>query len=96
MPSLNVLKKSTDIKLGSFIKKVILNRNRGKVISTELIFRLDFSDQDFDDVVERFVTAAQAMQEDGFWWSNSELSNKRIKRRVLSEMLSRRLGRSAS
>ncbi len=68
----------------------------GWVGTGRLIFSLDFSDQDFAEVVERFVAAAQAMQADGWWWSSGELTNKRIKRRVLGEMLSRRFGRTAS
>ena len=35
-----------------------------------LIFSLNYSDADFQAVAERFVAAARAMYEDGFWWSN--------------------------
>ncbi len=59
-----------------------------------LIFSLDFSDADFDDVIERFVAGACAMQADGWWWSNPNLSNKQIKRRILKEMLRRRFAES--
>ncbi len=55
-----------------------------------LIFSLNFSEEDFGEVVERFVAAARAMQEDGFWWSDGALTNKAIRRRVLREMLARR------
>ncbi len=57
-----------------------------------LIFSLDFGDADFADFVERFVSAGQAMREDGWWWSNPVLTNKRIKRRILREMLLYRFG----
>ena len=52
-----------------------------------LIFSLDYSDADFAAVADRFVAAARAMEQDGFWWSDATLTNKAIKRRVLREML---------
>ena len=52
-----------------------------------IIFSLNFSDADFEQVAQRFVKAAQAMQADGWWWSDGAASNKTIKRRVLREML---------
>ena len=51
-----------------------------------LIFSLNFSDQDFNTVLKCFVSAAEKMQEDGWWWKNSEMSNKTIKRSILKEM----------
>jgi len=56
------------------------------------IFSLDFTDVDFDAVADRFVAAARAMKEDGFWWWEPALTNKSIKRRVLREMLKTRFG----
>jgi glutamate-1-semialdehyde 2,1-aminomutase len=55
-----------------------------------LIFSLDYSDADFEAVANRFVAAARAMRDDGFWWSDPALTNKSIKRRILREMLSHR------
>ena len=55
-----------------------------------LIFSLNYTEADFDEVADRFVAAARAMQRDGFWWSNAALTNKSIKRRVLREMLAHR------
>jgi glutamate-1-semialdehyde 2,1-aminomutase len=52
-----------------------------------IIFSLNFSDADFEQVAQRFVKAAQAMQADGWWWSDGVASNKTIKRRLLREML---------
>jgi glutamate-1-semialdehyde 2,1-aminomutase len=52
-----------------------------------IIFSLNYSDADFEAVTESFVKAAQAMQRDGWWWSDAELTNKSIKRRVLREMI---------
>ncbi len=54
------------------------------------IFSLNYTEQDFDAVAQRFVRAAQAMQRDGWWWHTPELTNKAIKRRILREMLAQR------
>lgn len=50
-----------------------------------LIFSLNYSEQDFDAVLERFVQAASQMRADGWWWQGPELSNKTIRRRILRE-----------
>ena len=55
-----------------------------------LIFSLNYTEQDFDAVAQRFVCAAQAMQRDGWWWHAPDLTNKAIKRRLLREMLAQR------
>lgn len=52
-----------------------------------LIFSLNFSDADFDEVCRRFVAATQAMARDGWWWHNPQLTNKTIRRGILREML---------
>jgi glutamate-1-semialdehyde 2,1-aminomutase len=56
-----------------------------------LIFSLNYTDEDFAAVADRFAAAARAMQEDGWWWHNPALTNKSIKRAVLREMIARRL-----
>ena len=56
-----------------------------------LIFSLNYTDSDFDAVVDRFVAAARTMQEDGWWWSSAAATNRSIKRRILREMIARRL-----
>ncbi len=52
-----------------------------------LIFSLNFSDADFEEVIRRFVAAGQAMQQDGWWWTDAALTAKSIKRRILREMV---------
>ena len=52
------------------------------------IFSLNYSDADFAAVVDRMINGAQAMQRDGWWWRDSLLTNKMIKRRILKELLS--------
>ena len=54
-----------------------------------LIFGLDWSDDDFEAMAERFVAAARSMQADG-WWDGPETSNRSIRRGLLAEMLRRR------
>ena len=60
-----------------------------------LIFSLDYTDADFAEVADRFLSAARQMQEDGWWWYSDTLTNKAIRRRVLREMLRAR-GRAPS
>ena len=56
-----------------------------------IIFSLNYSDQDFEEVSNCFVRAALAMKKDGWWWHNPELTNQKIKRRVFKEMLMAKL-----
>jgi glutamate-1-semialdehyde 2,1-aminomutase len=58
------------------------------------IFSHDLDDRDFDEIANRFVAAAQAMQADGWWWEDAALTNQAIKRRVVKELLSACLWRS--
>ena len=52
-----------------------------------LIFSLNYSDQDFAEVADRFVAAAQAMERDGWFWVAEGASGKQVRRRVLRELL---------
>ena len=51
-----------------------------------LIFGLHLSDDDFEEVLRRFVAAAQDMQTQGWWWRAPGLTRKAIRRQVLREM----------
>jgi glutamate-1-semialdehyde 2,1-aminomutase len=55
------------------------------------IFSLNYNDDDFQAVADRFVAAARAMHGDGFWWSNVQLSNESIKRGILREMITQKI-----
>jgi len=51
------------------------------------IFSLNYSDSDMVAVQEKFIRAAQAMKQDGWWWNEGGLTNKIIKRQILREMI---------
>jgi glutamate-1-semialdehyde 2,1-aminomutase len=55
-----------------------------------LIFSLNYGDEDFAAVMDKFVAAAREMQADGWWWSAPGLSNGAIRRRILGELLRHR------
>jgi glutamate-1-semialdehyde 2,1-aminomutase len=55
-----------------------------------LIFSLNYTDSDFLAVCDAIVSAALAMQKDGWWWASPELTNKSIRRGVFREMLQAR------
>jgi glutamate-1-semialdehyde 2,1-aminomutase len=54
-----------------------------------LIFSLNYDDVDLESVAVRFVAAAQAMRDHG-WWDGPATPNKAIRRRILREMIGRR------
>jgi glutamate-1-semialdehyde 2,1-aminomutase len=55
-----------------------------------IIFSLNFTDADFEQVTVRFVRGALAMKADGWWWTDSVTTNKSIRRRVFHEMVGAR------
>jgi glutamate-1-semialdehyde 2,1-aminomutase len=55
-----------------------------------LIFSLNYTAADFAEVADRILSAAQAMQRDGWWWPEPGLTNKSIRRRVFKEMIQAR------
>jgi glutamate-1-semialdehyde 2,1-aminomutase len=54
------------------------------------IFSLNYTEQDFAEVTQKIIDASLQMQQDGWWWTNPNLSNKSIKRQVLKEILHKR------
>ena len=62
--------------------------------SARLIWSLNFTEAEFEQVTQCFVRAAQAMQADGWWWTDGVSSNKTIKRRMLREMLAAKFQRA--
>ena len=58
--------------------------------SGRLIFSLNYTEADFAAVADRFLAAATAMREDGWWWSPPDASNKSIRRAILREIIAHR------
>ena len=58
--------------------------------SGRMVFSLNYTEADFQGVADRFVNAARAMQQDGWWHAAPGLSNRGIRRSVLKEMLGHR------
>jgi glutamate-1-semialdehyde 2,1-aminomutase len=58
-----------------------------------LIFSFDMDDTLFAEVADRFVTAAQTMAADGWWWTGAGVTDKALRRGVLRETVRARLGR---
>ena len=58
-----------------------------------LIFSLNYTEMDFAEVAKRFVTAAEKMKADGWWWHEASLTNKSIRRQILKEMITRKRAR---
>ena len=54
-----------------------------------IIFSLNYTQADFEAVVEKFVAAARHMQEDGWWWTAETLTNRSIRRKVMRELIAR-------
>lgn len=55
-----------------------------------LIFSLNYCDSDFAAVADRFVAAAKAMEQDGWWWCQSSATDRSIKREIIKEMIASR------
>jgi glutamate-1-semialdehyde 2,1-aminomutase len=61
-----------------------------------MIMSHNYSDEDYTAVMQRFVTAAEAMQADGWWWQDAGLTNKVIRKQILREMLASKFTWSAT
>jgi len=59
-----------------------------------LIFSLNYTEEDFEQVCLRIVRAGQAMKADGWWWLEPGATNKSISRSVLKEAIRVRLGKA--
>jgi glutamate-1-semialdehyde 2,1-aminomutase len=57
-----------------------------------LIFPINLSADDFQEITSRFVRAASRMLADGWWWHNGTTTNQNIRRATAIEMLRTRLG----
>ena len=55
--------------------------------SGRMIFSLDFTETDFEEVIARFIRAATAMQNDGWWWHDGTRTDQAIRRGILGELL---------
>jgi len=55
-----------------------------------LIFSLNYSDADFEEVLRRFVAACESMKSAHWFWAPPQLSNKLIRRSILKEMFQKR------
>lgn len=66
-------------------------RNEGLLLSWigtgRLIMSHNFTDDEFNEVIKRFVAAGMQMKKDGWWWHHSALTNKWIKRRMIKDMM---------
>ncbi|MBL7002548.1 MAG: aminotransferase class III-fold pyridoxal phosphate-dependent enzyme [Gammaproteobacteria bacterium] len=55
--------------------------------SGRLIFSHNYSDEDFNEVIDRMVKAAQKMKADEWWWYHPQMTNKSISRSFLLDMV---------
>ncbi len=61
-----------------------------------ILFTLDLGEADYQAIADRIVAAARAMERDGWWWDVPGLTNAKIRRTMLREMLARRFGHSGA
>lgn len=55
--------------------------------SGRMIMSFNFTDNDFNEIIECFIRAARNMKNDKWWWQSAQLTNKSIKRQMLKDML---------
>jgi len=61
--------------------------------SGRFIFSLNYSEDDFEAVCQRFLAAASRMQADGWWWQSPGLTRESIRDQLIREMLTAKLPR---
>ena len=52
-----------------------------------LVFSLNYTDADFEEVLRRFIAAGQQMQADGWWWTDAKLTHRAIRQQMARELL---------
>ena len=60
--------------------------------SGRLIFSLNYTEEEFAAVADRFVAAATEMERDGWWWTLPSTTNKSVKKELLREIIAHRFG----
>jgi glutamate-1-semialdehyde 2,1-aminomutase len=58
-----------------------------------MIMSLSMTDAEFSDCAQKYVDAATHMHEDGWWWRNPALTNKKIKQEFFRRMILSQIGR---
>jgi glutamate-1-semialdehyde 2,1-aminomutase len=58
--------------------------------SGRMIFNFGMDDNDFEIFMQRFVKAAESMRDDGWWWTDAQLSNRHIRKSIFKELLKRK------
>ena len=56
--------------------------------SGRIIMSHDFSDDEYEEVMHKIISAAKEMRADGWWWKNESLTNKSIKKQIARELIS--------
>jgi glutamate-1-semialdehyde 2,1-aminomutase len=52
-----------------------------------IVWSLNYTEEEVDEVLQRFVAAAKHMQDDGYFWSNPALTNASIQRQVARDVI---------
>jgi len=52
-----------------------------------LVFSLNYTDADFEEVLRRFIASGQQMQADGWWWTDAKLTHRAIRQQMARELL---------
>lgn len=60
----------------------------GWVGTGRLIFSLNYTDEDFQEVASRMLAAGRKMKKDHWWWARCTATNKSLKREILKELIS--------